>query len=54
MQELSPLLSASMARTMAERRPRTHWKTFHGCGHWIHDDDPAGFAEAIREFLARI
>ncbi|WP_437507580.1 alpha/beta fold hydrolase [Sorangium sp. So ce1099] len=50
----SPLLSASMARTMAERRPRTDWKTFHGCGHWIHDDDPAGFAEAIREFLARI
>jgi pimeloyl-ACP methyl ester carboxylesterase len=41
-----------MARRMAERRPDTVLREFPGCGHWVHDDDPDGFAEAVRLFLA--
>jgi pimeloyl-ACP methyl ester carboxylesterase len=26
-------------------------REFPGCGHWVHDDDPAGFAAAVRAFL---
>jgi pimeloyl-ACP methyl ester carboxylesterase len=25
-----------------------------GCGHWVHDDDPAGFAGVVREFLSAV
>lgn len=50
----STVLPTSLARRMAERRPRTCLKEFPECGHWIHDDDPVGVARAIREFLARL
>jgi pimeloyl-ACP methyl ester carboxylesterase len=46
------ILPTTMARRMAERRPDTVLREFPGCGHWVHDDDPDGFAEAVRLFLA--
>jgi esterase len=50
---LSPLLSARLAADMVARRPGTELVEFPGCGHWIHRDDPAGYALAIRTFLDR-
>lgn len=49
----SMLLSAELAAAMAARRPGTALVGFPGCGHWIHRDDPAGYALAISDFLAR-
>lgn len=48
------ILSTAMARRMAERRPNTVLRELPGCGHWVHDDDPDGFAEAVRGFLAPV
>ncbi|PNE40313.1 alpha/beta fold hydrolase [Streptomyces noursei] len=48
------VLPTAMAREMAERRPATTLREFPGCGHWLHDDDPAGFAAAVREFLTAL
>lgn len=48
------ILSTAMARGMAERRPNTVLRELPGCGHWVHDDDPDGFAEAVRDFLAAV
>ncbi|MGG2461345.1 alpha/beta fold hydrolase [Streptomyces sp. RGM 3693] len=48
------VLPTSMAREMAERRPATTLREFPGCGHWLHGDDPAGFATAVREFLTAL
>ncbi|MEO3876226.1 alpha/beta hydrolase [Nonomuraea sp. B12E4] len=45
------VLPTTMARQMAERRPATELRELPGCGHWAHDDDPAGFARAVRDFL---
>ncbi|ANZ21132.1 alpha/beta hydrolase [Streptomyces noursei ATCC 11455] len=50
----SSVLPTAMAREMAERRPATTLREFPGCGHWLHDDDPAGFAAAVREFLTAL
>ncbi|ASO20516.1 pimeloyl-ACP methyl ester carboxylesterase [Actinoalloteichus hoggarensis] len=47
----STVLPTDMAEDMARRRPHTVLRTFPGCGHWVHDDDPAGFAETVRDFL---
>jgi pimeloyl-ACP methyl ester carboxylesterase len=50
----SPLLSTEMAHKMVRRRPRTYLVEFPHAGHWIHDDDPAGCAVAILDFLSKI
>ncbi|GII90750.1 alpha/beta fold hydrolase [Sinosporangium siamense] len=48
----SAILPTSMARDMANRRPNTVLRELPGCGHWVHSDDPAGFTQVVREFLA--
>ncbi|MGI5490516.1 alpha/beta fold hydrolase [Microtetraspora malaysiensis] len=48
------VMPTAMAVEMAERRPGTVLREFPGCGHWVHDDDPDGFADAVREFLAAL
>ncbi|GLW96801.1 alpha/beta hydrolase [Microtetraspora sp. NBRC 16547] len=48
------VMRTAMAVEMAERRPGTVLREFPGCGHWVHDDDPDGFADAVREFLAAL
>lgn len=50
----STLLSTDMAHQMVRRRPDTQLVAFPHAGHWIHDDDPAGCAAAILDFLATI
>lgn len=50
--EHSTLLPAPLAREMTARRPGTRLLEFPGTGHWIHDEDPAGTARAVRGFLA--
>ncbi|MDF5751767.1 alpha/beta hydrolase [Spongiactinospora sp. TRM90649] len=50
----SPILPTAMARRMAERRPGTVLRELPGCGHWVHDDAPAAFAAAVRDFLDRL
>ncbi|RFS87359.1 alpha/beta hydrolase [Actinomadura spongiicola] len=47
------VLPTEQAREMA-RRPGTRYREFSGCGHWIHDDDPAGVAEAIGNWVRDI
>jgi esterase len=49
----STLLSTEMAHQMVRRRPRTQLVKFPNAGHWIHDDDPAGCATAILNFLSK-
>jgi len=48
---LSPLLSARQAAEMAARRAGTRLRVLPGCGHWVHRDDPSGYALAVRDFL---
>ncbi|MFT2019733.1 alpha/beta fold hydrolase [Streptomyces sp. 796.1] len=47
----STVLPTPLATEMVDRRPGSVLRTFPGCGHWVHDDDPAGFARAVRAFL---
>ncbi|SER00592.1 alpha/beta fold hydrolase [Actinokineospora terrae] len=47
----SPLLSAAEADEMVTRRPDTVLTTFAESGHWIHDDEPAAFAERVAAFV---
>ncbi|MFE7120853.1 alpha/beta fold hydrolase, partial [Streptomyces sp. NPDC057654] len=49
--EQSFMLSAAHAREMAERRPGVELVEFPGCGHWLHDDDPAGYERAVASYL---
>ncbi|MFC7330973.1 alpha/beta fold hydrolase [Marinactinospora rubrisoli] len=49
----STILSASMARRMAGRRPGCELVEFPGCGHWLYADDPDAFARAVGGFLDR-
>jgi len=50
----SVVMPTAMARRMAERRPNTVLRELPGCGHWVHDDDPGGFAGVVREFLSAV
>jgi len=50
----SDFLPRPLAAEMAARRPHTRLVEFPDAGHHIHDDDPAGFAAAVRSFLAEI
>ncbi|KNB50727.1 alpha/beta fold hydrolase [Streptomyces caatingaensis] len=45
------LLSSATARRMARERPGTRLREFPGCGHWLHEDDPDGFAREVGAFL---
>ncbi|WP_052850766.1 alpha/beta fold hydrolase [Streptomyces avicenniae] len=47
----STVLPTALAREMAARRPRTLLREFPAAGHWLHDDDPDGFAHAVARFL---
>ncbi|MGI5351048.1 alpha/beta fold hydrolase [Streptomyces sp. CA-250714] len=51
--EHSFMLSARTAQRMAAERPHTELVTFPGCGHWLYEDDPDGFARAVGGFLDR-
>jgi pimeloyl-ACP methyl ester carboxylesterase len=48
------VLPTTQAREMARRLPGTQYREFSGCGHWIHDDDPAGVAKTISEWVRDI
>ncbi|WP_279433619.1 alpha/beta hydrolase [Actinomadura sp. KC345] len=48
------VLPTAMAGEMAARRPGTVLRELAGCGHWAHDDDPAAFTRAVRDFLATL
>ncbi|MEV0678771.1 alpha/beta hydrolase [Actinosynnema sp. NPDC050436] len=48
----SPLLPGWLAREMVERRPGTRLVEFPAAGHWVHDDEPSGFARAVGDFIA--
>lgn len=45
------LLPSGLAREMVTRRPHSRLVEFPAAGHWIHDDDPDGFAETVADFL---
>ena len=47
----STMLPAPMAHTMTQRRPATRLMDFPRTTHWIHDDDPSGFATAVADFV---
>ncbi|MBO8190949.1 alpha/beta hydrolase [Streptomyces oryzae] len=51
--EHSFMLSAHLAQRMVAERPNTELVTFPGCGHWLYEDDPDGFARAVGGFLDR-
>jgi pimeloyl-ACP methyl ester carboxylesterase len=48
----STLLPADLAEAMVTRRPDTTLVEFPDAGHWIHDDEPAALAHAVRTFVA--
>lgn len=50
----SIVLDTDHAHEMVERRPQTRYREFAGRGHWIHDDDAAGVAEAIASFVGEL
>jgi esterase len=50
----SDFLPRSLAAEMAARRPHTRLVELPDAGHGIHDDDPEGFAAAVRSFLAEL
>lgn len=50
----SMLLPSRLAADMAHRRPHTTLVELPAAGHWIHDDDPDGCAEAILHFLTNL
>ena len=41
------------ARDTAARNPNVAWTEIAGAGHYIHDDQPDAFAQAVGEFLRR-
>ncbi|MCP3803942.1 alpha/beta hydrolase [Allokutzneria sp. A3M-2-11 16] len=49
----SSLLLRAMAERMARQRPDTTLVELPGTGHWLYQDDPAGFALAVERFLSR-
>ncbi|WTD03802.1 alpha/beta hydrolase [Streptomyces albidoflavus] len=49
--EHSFLLTRDTARWMAGARPGTELRELPACGHWLHTDDPDGFAAAVAGFL---
>ncbi|QKH39027.1 alpha/beta fold hydrolase [Achromobacter pestifer] len=49
----SDYLQAETARGMAARNPNVEWVEIEGAGHYIHDDRPAAFEQAVGGFLRR-
>ncbi|RSE95446.1 alpha/beta fold hydrolase [Achromobacter aegrifaciens] len=49
----SDYLQAQTARDMAARNPNVEWVEIEGAGHYIHDDQPAAFEQAVGGFLRR-
>lgn len=49
----SQVLDADQARAMVERRPYTRLVEL-DTDHFVHDSDPAGFVEAVSEFLSSL
>ncbi len=47
----SDYLQAQTAREMVARNPNVEWIEIEGAGHYIHDDCPAAFAQAVGGFL---
>lgn len=47
----STLLPSELAHRMVTRRPNTRLVEFPDTGHWVHDDDPDGFASVISAFV---
>ncbi|MGH3428397.1 MAG: alpha/beta fold hydrolase [Mycobacteriales bacterium] len=47
----SMMLPTGLAADMVHRRPHTTLVELPTAGHWIHDDDPDGCADAILDFL---
>jgi esterase len=52
--EDSSLLSQEAAIEMVGVQPRARLMEFTGCGHWVHDDDPAGVADALVGFATSL
>ncbi|WP_237536257.1 alpha/beta hydrolase [Streptomyces sp. SID3343] len=50
----SSLLPADLAEAMVARRPGATLVEFPDAGHWIHDDEPAGLAQAVAAFVASV
>lgn len=48
----SDYLSAETYRAMLERNPRLSGVEVAGAGHYVHDDQPVAFVEAVQAFLA--
>ncbi|WP_053204145.1 alpha/beta fold hydrolase [Jiangella muralis] len=45
------LLTQEAAAEMVAVQPRARLVELAGCSHWVHDDDPAGVADALVEFV---
>jgi pimeloyl-ACP methyl ester carboxylesterase len=45
------IIPASHGRTFAESVEGVVFKQFEGCGHYLHNEQPATFVQAVREFL---
>ncbi len=50
----SNILPAALADEMVARRPATTLRVFPGVGHNINEADPAGYAQAVADFLATV
>lgn len=50
----SVVVDTAHARDMVRKRPQTRYREFPGCGHWVHDDDTAGVADAVTAFVAEV
>lgn len=46
-------LPIAACEQMSARQPRLSWAEVPGAGHYVHDDNPAYFLQAIRGFLRR-
>ncbi|KOG89036.1 alpha/beta hydrolase, partial [Streptomyces varsoviensis] len=49
--EHSFMLSAAHAHEMTARRPGVKLLEFPACGHWLHDDAPEDYAQAVASYL---
>lgn len=50
--EQSDYCTIEIAEQMRERQPAIHTVTISDAGHYVHDDRPAEFRQAVRRFLA--
>ncbi|OEU96123.1 alpha/beta fold hydrolase [Streptomyces oceani] len=48
------ILTPETAGWMTRERPNTELVELPGCGHWLHDDAPDAFAEAVGSYLDRV